>query len=262
MRLPQASSICALVLSLSPCISAQFKYPPPLERPLTDYTSGAVSSSLNFSDGDNMFGAFKTPGSFKSFMLYRCTHTPSSKTIYPSNSSFTSREGALAADGTWEQMPLYEDASDAFGSGANPGNNPIWFHGDFFAPNETTGNLCWFELYPGFEYVDFNRTLGEQVRTTTVDGASDWYFASVPFVVNPRRPSGLTVTWKSDGTERGKPMRDIFSNSSDSTNVTIEFSSGSGGSISINGENGGPTLRPDRIGTLLGSLALLWFLAK
>ena len=202
-------------------INAQFGYPPPLDRPLTDYTSGKATSGLNFSEGDNMFGGWTTPGRLMSFMLYRCTHTPSSKPIRPSNSSFASREGRVAADGTWEQMPLHEGFDNAFGSGFNSGKNPIWFHGDFFAPNKTTGDLCWFELYPGSETVTYD--VDGQQRVATVDGTGPWYFATVPFTVNPRRPSGLTVTWKNDGTERGKPTRNIMSNASDSASVSHDF---------------------------------------
>ncbi|KAH7320607.1 hypothetical protein B0I35DRAFT_427460 [Stachybotrys elegans] len=190
-------SRAALVLSLAACVvNAQFIFPPPLERPLTDYMTGVATSSLNFSDGDNMFGGWSTPGNLKSFMLYRCVHPESSDPIYPSNSSFNSRSGHLADDGTWEQMPLYEEFDNAFGNGFDPGRNPIWFHGDFFAPNETTGSLCWFELYPGQDMLSYEN--GPE-RIATVHGDGPWYFASEPFTVNPRRPSGLTVTWNDGG---------------------------------------------------------------
>ncbi|KAK7992353.1 hypothetical protein PG988_001147 [Apiospora saccharicola] len=208
-----------LALMLPAAVHAQFKYPPPLDRPLTDYTSGLAQSPLNFSEGDNMFGGWYTPGRLKSYMLYRCTHTPSSTPIRPSNSTFWDRQGRLSksGDGTWEQMPLLE-MNSGFETGFDSGKNPIWFHGDFFAPNATTGNLCWFELLPGTEgreklpeasdMTEGGIINGGYVRTATVHGGSDWYFATVPFEVHPRRASGLTVTWKN-----GTPGPDIFSHS-------------------------------------------------
>ncbi|KAK8045468.1 hypothetical protein PG993_005492 [Apiospora rasikravindrae] len=206
------TALLALVLPAA-VVQAQFTYPPPLERPLTDYTSGLVQSPLNFSEGDSVYGGWFTPGKLKSYMLYRCTHTPSSTPIRPSNSTFVDREGRVSksGDGTWEQMPHIEGGyTSSFTTGFNPGRNPIWFSGDLFAPNATTGNLCWFELYPGtegwdnppeaFDMTEGGKLNGGYVRTVVVDGASEWYFATVPFEVHPRRPSGLTVTWW-----KGKP---------------------------------------------------------
>ncbi|KAI9172718.1 hypothetical protein HJFPF1_02231 [Paramyrothecium foliicola] len=223
LQLPGAYIVLILSSSLACGANAQFTYPPPLDRPLSEYTTGEVTSALNFSEGDNMFGGWTTPGRLMSFLLYRCVHTPTSKTIYPSNSTFTSRAGKVAEDGTWEQMPLYEGFDNAFGNGFNPGDNPIWFHGDFFAPNETTGNLCWFELYPGHDEITYGDDGG--VREATVNGASDWYFATVPFIVKPRRPTGQTVTWKDDGTERGKPVRNIFDNSTNAKDPSNDTNS-------------------------------------
>lgn len=83
-----------------------------------------------------------------SFLVYRCTgSTKPGATINPSNSEFNSTVGHLAPDKTWEQMPLYSSAAEMFGNGFNSGDNPIWLHGEFFANNKTTGDLCWFELY-------------------------------------------------------------------------------------------------------------------
>jgi len=261
MRLPRPSTAhIALALSLASCATAQFVYPPPLERPLSDYISGAASSALNFSEGDNMLGGWSTPGRLKSFMLYRCTHTPSSTPIYPSNSSFTSDQGSVARDGTWEQMPLYVGAESNFGNGFNPGNNPIWFHGGFFAPNATTGTLCWFELYPGTDTYSYEN--GAQ-RVATVNGAGDWYFATVPFTVHPKRPSGLTVTWKEDGTERGKPTRNnkgsSTSNGDSAAAIAQEFSSASSSSASTPESSEGSQVRSSGVGLVLG-MSLLFLL--
>ena len=147
--LPHPLASLALVsLASSPCVSAQFIYPPPLNGSLSDFTSGAATPTMNFSHGDNMFGGWSTPGKLTSFMIYRCTgSTQPGATLKPLNSDFNSEEGHPQPDKTWAQMPLHSDASDMFGNGMNPGRNPIWFHGDFFANNKTTGDLCWFELY-------------------------------------------------------------------------------------------------------------------
>ncbi|KAK8117220.1 uncharacterized protein PG998_005501 [Apiospora kogelbergensis] len=217
-RLPIA--LLALVVPAA-VVQAQFTYPPPLDRPLTDYTSGLAQSTLNFSAGDSMFGGWYTPGRLMSYMLYRCIQTPTSQLIYPSNSSFYDRQGrpSPANDSTWEQMPLFEEGG--FETGFSSGRNPIWLHGEFLAPNATTGNLCWFELYPGVErgisvYVPER---GAYAQAATVDGSrQNWYFATVPFEVHPRRASGLTVTWKG-----GKPRPDIFSNATDPAVFAQEF---------------------------------------
>jgi hypothetical protein len=223
MRLPSVSDACAslAMLALSSPAAAQFIYPPPLKRPLSDYTSGKVQSALNFSDGDNMLGAWSTPGNLMSFLLYRCVHTPTSEPTFPSNSSFTSRDGQVADDGTWEQMPLYEGFDNGFGNGFNPGKTPIWFHGPFEAPTKESGNLCWFELYPGRDTISYEN--GPE-RIAEVNGGGEWYFASVPFTVKPKRPSGVTVLWKDDGTERGGPQRNsMFKNASDVESIRREF---------------------------------------
>ena len=49
----------------------------------------------------------------------------------------------------------------------------------------------------------------ELQRTATVNGGGEWYFASEPFVVKPARPSGQQVTWRDDGSDRGKPTRKL-----------------------------------------------------
>ncbi|KAF9741209.1 hypothetical protein PMIN06_012420 [Paraphaeosphaeria minitans] len=194
-------------LALPPCINAQFTFPPPLNGSISDYTSGKATPTMNFSAGDNMFGGWSTPGRLMSFLVYRCTgSTEAGSTIKPLNSDFNSTLGHLAPDKTWEQMPLYSGAADMFGNGFNPGRNPIWFQGDFFANNKTTGDLCWFELYPGSDSYDTSED-GTPERVATVNGDGDWYFATEPFTVHPARPNNLTVTWKSSG-----PKPDLMRN--------------------------------------------------
>lgn len=88
-------------------------------------------------------------------------------------------------------------------------------HGEFIANNETTGDLCWFELYPGRDGLEPSQEDdGGSVRVVyisgegrTADDTGDWYFATEPFKVNPARPNNLTVTWKGN-----VPKLDIFKN--------------------------------------------------
>jgi len=200
-------------------VEGQFIYPFPLENhTLVDYTSGNVQSALNFSAGDDMLGAWSTPVGLASFFLLRCTHTPSSTPIYPSNSTFNSTIGSVSADGTWEQMPFFTNGM--FANGFNSGSN-IFFSADFFQGNSTTGQMCWFELYPGHDSQNTDSSSGIYgQRTATVNGGGAWYFASEPFVVKPMRPTGQVVTWRDDGTERGKPTTKIGGNSTSNTNGT------------------------------------------
>ncbi|KAF2724345.1 hypothetical protein K431DRAFT_301063 [Polychaeton citri CBS 116435] len=224
------------ILSSIPTIVCQWTYPPPLERPLTDYTSGLAVSALNFSAGDDLYGGWTTPVGLASFLLYRCTHTPSSAPIYPSNSSFNSTEGHVAADGTWEQMPLYQNGM--FGNGFNSGSNPF-FSPSFFEGNSTTGDLCWFELYPGRDrYGPYDPTTGDAQRVATVNGDGTFYFATVPFVVKPRRPTGQVVTWKDDGTERGKPVCPIFGPRNGTAACTPSTSASASSSTTTEGGTG------------------------
>jgi hypothetical protein len=221
------ASLAVLTLASAPCATAQFTFPPPLERPLSDYTSGAATPTLNFSAGDSMFGGWSTPGSLMSFLVYRCTgSTASGTTIKPlkSESSFNSSTGRLYPDKTWAQMPLHSDASEMFGNGNNPGKNPIWLHGEFIANNETTGGLCWFELYPGRDGIEPSQgDDGESARVVyisgegrTLDDTGAWYFATVPFKVSPTRPNNLTVTWKGE-----VPKLDVFKNHTDADKEEI-----------------------------------------
>ncbi|KAH7402306.1 hypothetical protein DE146DRAFT_462080 [Phaeosphaeria sp. MPI-PUGE-AT-0046c] len=212
------ASLALLALITAPCASAQFTFPPPLERPLSDYISGAATPTLNFSAGDSMWGGWNTPGRLMSFLVYRCSgSTAPSATIKPlkSESTFNSSVGRPYPDKTWAQMPLYSSVAAGSPNGFNSGRNPIWMHAKFFANNATTGDLCWFELYPGRDGIEPSRDGdGESVRVVyvsgegrTLDDTGDWYFATVPFKVNPARPNNLTVTWKGD-----IPKPDVFKN--------------------------------------------------
>lgn len=121
-------------------------------------------------------------------------------------------------------MPLYTNGQ--FSNGFNSGSN-LFLAPDFFAPNATTGDLCWFELYPGHDTQTHDPVTGNLTRTATVNGGGQWYFASLPFVVKPKRPSGQVVTWREDGTERGKPVNKIFSNSTTNATASLTITAGS-----------------------------------
>lgn len=108
-------------------------------------------------------------------------------------------------------MPMYTNARDMHGNGYLAGKDPLWFHEEFLANNETTGDLCWFELYPGRDVIEPSQEGdGGSVRVTYISGGGrtwsdngecrrwgdmgncdtwadngEWYFASVPFKVNP-----------------------------------------------------------------------------
>lgn len=119
--------------------------------------------------------------------------------------------GRTYPDKTWAYMPMYTNALDMHGNGYLAGKDPLWFHEEFLANNETTGDLCWFELYPGRDVIEPSQEGdGGSVRVTYISGGGrtwsdngecrrwgdmgncdtwadngEWYFASVPFKVNP-----------------------------------------------------------------------------
>lgn len=150
LPLPLPLFSLSLLLLSPPPTTAQFTFPPPLTNgSLSSYLSGTLPSTLNVSAGDTLFGGWSTPGRLMSFLVYRCTGSTSpSATIEPlRGEEFNSSTGRAYPDKTWAQMPLYSSAASNFGNGFNPGRNPVWLAGEFFANNETTGALCWFELY-------------------------------------------------------------------------------------------------------------------
>ena len=64
--------------------------------------------------------------------------------------------------------------------------------------NETTGNVCWWELYSVSETQGYNDTRG-LTRTVKLEGNDrDNYFASMPFVVDMMMRLGeRNYTWRS-----------------------------------------------------------------
>ncbi|KAK8069979.1 hypothetical protein PG994_006595 [Apiospora phragmitis] len=261
--LPHA--LLALVLPVA-LVQAQFTYPPPLDRPLTDYTSGLAQSPLNFSAGDNMFGGWTTPGRLKSFLLYRCTHTPSSTPIRPSNRTFIDTQGRVSkapGDGTWEQMPLF-DGGSGFEPGFNPGRNPIWFHGDFFAPQRDDGPPLLVRALPGHVGVrqparglqpDRGRPCEWRLRPRRHRRRRVGVVLRHRALRGPAAPaSGLTVTWKG-----GTPRPDIFSNSTESAAAFArefpQYAKSSSSSFSKESAAAEDT-RPSGAATLLGIMVL------
>lgn len=250
--------IYLLTAILLASVDAQFIYPFPLEpHTLVDYTSGKLQSALNFSTGDNMIGSWTTPVGLASFFLLRCTHIPSSTPIFPSNSTFNSTVGHVSTDGTWEQMPFY--TNNTFFNGLNSGGN-IFFSDDFFQGNETTGQMCWFELYPGHESQNTDPSSGVYGQpVVTVNGAGAWYFASEPFVVKAMRPTGQVVTWRSDGTERGKPTTKIGGNSTNNGSSSETESTSSSSATAT--KSAASVLRPADAFGAIELRCIIWILS-
>ncbi|KAJ6780744.1 hypothetical protein PWT90_04619 [Aphanocladium album] len=269
----------SLLATLLPLAAGQFHYPPPLTRPLSDYLSGAATSPLNFSVGDTLFGGWDTPSGLVSYLVYRCTSSSSSlsktttTTILPTNESFTNEAGHVsAADGTWMYMPGFTTPADSpFPNGVNYGHVNIWFYAEFPAPNATTGDMCWFELYPGREEtmrVPPPPEVGgvyDAVNNVTVDGAGAFYHATVPFWVHPARPDGLTVTWKVGSSQnaggRGAPTPNVLSNSSgDAQRIISEFNLPPQKGTHKGKKNSGLSISGETVGVLLSLMMALCIL--
>jgi hypothetical protein len=203
-------SLAFLLFSLLPIAAPQFIYPPnvPQGKTLSDYTSGSLSPIIYYLIHDAIIGSYRTPK--EAFSITRCAKAGRTDPIYPSNSTFDSKEGHLAPDGTWEVMDSYSNGM--FRNIYNPGNN-LWVIPDFepYVGNATTGHICWWELYSVTEkQVDYgsngvypNGTIYPQDlrRVVTLVGSDTGnYFASTPFVVNATmREGNRNYTWTSAG---------------------------------------------------------------
>jgi len=86
----------------------------------------------------------------------------------------------------------------------------LWVISDFeqFVGNDTTGHICWWELYSVSEkrvdygYWDANNTYHQDLRreVTLLGDDTSNYFASTPFVVDPTMRAGnRNYTWTSSG---------------------------------------------------------------
>lgn len=200
------SSLLLLLSHLS-ASSAQFIYPPnvPSSKTLADYTSGASAPITSYVIHDAIIGSYSTPKS--AFTITRCARAGSTTPIYPSNSTFNSTMGHIAADGTWQVMDSYSNGM--FPNVYSAGNN-LWIIADFadYVGNDTTGHMCWWELYSVSEkQVNYgtwsdNNTYTQDLRreVTLLGGDTDNYFASTPFVVDTTmRLGNRNYTWRSSG---------------------------------------------------------------
>lgn len=179
--------------------SAQWIYPPPLPpgTTLSDFASGDLISDLSYGIHDTILGSFQ-PSTVDLYIIYRCTHTPTPRPIYPSNLTFSSAEGTLATDGTWQYPWTY--VPWAYTNAFSPGQNLLFFSG-FPAPNATLGPLCWFELSTGTDETNpqppFNRSI-------TLDGGDAvHHFTTKPFNVVPGTAANTTWTINGNTSESG-----------------------------------------------------------
>ncbi|KKZ67462.1 hypothetical protein EMCG_06838 [[Emmonsia] crescens] len=204
------------LIPLLPSTSAQWSYPPniPAGKTLSDYTSGAAPIITDYYENDVIIGGFRTPK--PSFSLSRCAQKGRTEPIYPSTDTFNSSDGHLAADGTWQSMDSYLDTwPNVYEAGKQPWINLFWN----LVGNETTGTICWWELYSVSEENVPCYPTEEQdcemayTRTVTVLGNdTDNYFATVPFTVQPgMREGNVNRTWH-DGDHTGSRTTFVFSN--------------------------------------------------
>lgn len=193
-----------------PSVSSQWIYPPnvPSNATLASYTNGSLSPITSFRIHDAVWGDFSTPD--PSFSITRCAHSGFNEPIYPLNSTFNSSIGRTAPDGTWEWMDNYQNG--LFPNIYNKGDN-LWVIPDFeiYVGNETTGHICWWELYRVSEtrvdmgiwsVVNGTHTYSQDIRrvVTLLGGDTGNYFATVPFVVNTTMRTGnRNYTWSSSG---------------------------------------------------------------
>lgn len=199
------TSLLALVATITPLASSQFIYPPPLpsDKTLADYTSGRAQPIRDYVIHDAIIGSITTPK--PSFPITRCAKEGRTEPILPSKESFTSTEGRLTEDGTWQMMESWIDWAGA--NRYKKGKN-LWIIPDFeyYVGNETTGRMCWWELYSVSEELyqtPFDPVTGVSKvvpKITLLGEDTENHFASVPFIVNTQmRPGNRNYTWRSGG---------------------------------------------------------------
>ncbi|KAK2802363.1 hypothetical protein FQN50_007360 [Emmonsiellopsis sp. PD_5] len=184
--------LALLLACVLPLVSAQWSYPPnlPSHRNIADYTSGKVAPIKDYHIYDILIGGFNT--SVPSFEITRCAKEGRTEPIYPSNSTFNSTDPHIAADGTWEYMDGYSDTyPNVYHTGKQPYISP--FH--YLVDNATMGrNVCWWELYRVEE--EYCCEGPSRMSVKLMGGDRENYFATVPFIVNPRmRADGRNYTW-------------------------------------------------------------------
>jgi hypothetical protein len=191
------------LIAVTDLVHAQWAYPPPLPEDATvsDYVSGSKTPNKNttYAVNDVLFGGFQKV-SVPVYLIYRCAHSPSNTVIRPSNSSFSSRVGAVAADGTWEWFSQYIEW--AYTNAYAPGQDTLYF---FTIPpvNETTGNMCWLELSAGSET---NQVPPLFVRNITLDGSeTQYHWYTEPWIVLPKRED--SIIWPVEIYENGTSVK-------------------------------------------------------
>ncbi|KAF4632426.1 hypothetical protein G7Y89_g5691 [Cudoniella acicularis] len=199
---PSLARLIAFAAAILPLASTQFTYPPnvPSNKILSDYTSGRETPITNYIIHDAIIGSYNTPK--PTFSITRCAQNGRTNAILPSNGVFNSTEGRVAEDGTWQVMDSYSNGM--FENVYNAGKN-LWIIPDFagYVGNETTGHICWWELYSVVEEQTYDLTgeLNGIVRQVTLLGNdTENYFASTPFVVQTAmRVGNRNYTWSSSG---------------------------------------------------------------
>ncbi|EEH02730.1 hypothetical protein HCBG_09010 [Histoplasma capsulatum G186AR] len=210
-------TLLLFLISLLPSTSAQWSYPPnlPAGKTLSDYTSGAAPIITDYYEYDIVVGGFRTPK--PSFGLSRCAKKGRTEPIYPSTDTFNSSEGHLAADGTWQSMDSYDNGpwENEYPAGKHPWITPVWY----MVGNETTGTICWWELYSvSEEKIPCSPTPGRDCETaytrfvTVLGNDTENYFATIPFTVHPgMRKGNVNHTWHNGG-HSGSKTTLAFSN--------------------------------------------------
>ncbi|KAF8075150.1 hypothetical protein FPV67DRAFT_1665879 [Lyophyllum atratum] len=191
------------LLALAALVHSQWVFPfaLPSDKTISDYTSGRISTELNFASGDSLEGAFRV-APVDLYVIIRCSNVTAGNEVqqYPEE-EFHSDQGFIAKDGSWIQMPYYliRDYSQKFPTNATfTGAKGIWVSYHPYLPfvNSTTGPLCWFETSTG---IDGTKESSPTNRNCTITGASDpaHHFASTPFLLGPERAEGKgQIQWQ------------------------------------------------------------------
>ncbi|PGH05915.1 hypothetical protein GX51_02696 [Blastomyces parvus] len=210
-------SLLLCLTSLLPASSAQWSYPPniPEGKTLSDYTSGAEPIINDYYEYDIVVGGFRTPK--PSFTISRCAKKGRTEPIYPSSETFNSSEGHLAADGTWQVMDSHTNGpwTNDYPAGKHPWITPVWY----LVGNETTGTICWWELYSVTEEkIWCNPKNGEEcdspytAAVTVLGNDTENHFATIPFTVHAGLREGReNHTW-SGGDHTASRTTYVFSN--------------------------------------------------
>lgn len=200
LRAPQLCHLIFGHLFFAASSDAQWIYPPPIPSgtTLSDFASGALTSNLTYAVHDTILGSFE-PSNVDLYILYRCTHSPTTTPIYPSNLTISSAEGTLAADGTWEYPWTY--LSWAYSNAFSPGQDLLFF-ASFQAPNATVGSLCWFELSTGTDETNPEPPFNRSISLNGGDFAH--HFTTTPFNVVPARATNTTWTINGNASESGQ----------------------------------------------------------